>query len=159
MPYADLQRAPEYAERVSGSHLYVVIVNEDDPADVLVSGTSGLTPSENLESLPVEESGEDGPTEIVQGRFDGSLSIPGFWSPKFNDRAPTRQSFIGKRYTIMEMFGRNGPHGGTVLNVYVGCVINRVSAPFGARGLRTIDMGAMYITRYNGAEWAARTGS
>jgi hypothetical protein len=157
--YTEFQADPAYNSKFSGSHIGVQLVDDDDPALIILGAASGLNFNENFEALVVEETGEEGPNEIVQGRYDGAVSLSAFWTPKWNDTAPTRQSFIGKKYTILEVVAPNRPGEGTVLNAFRGCVLRSLSQAFGARGLVTFDLQFVYLTRYSGEEWAAQAGS
>lgn len=155
MSYAEFAATEAYASTYAGSAIQVLIVNEEDPTDQVIANTTGLQVSEDYESLPVEEAGEEGVNEIAQGRHSGSLSIPGFWRPTLNDQLPTRQSFLGKRYTIFERVAAGREGAGTILNAYVGCRINRNGQSFGARGLKSFDLAMLFTRRYSGEEWAA----
>jgi len=157
--YTEFMASTAYASKFSGSHIKVKIVDESDPSIEIIGAASGLNDSENFEALVVEETGEEGPNEIVQGRYDGAVSISAFWTPKWNDAAPTRQTFIGRKYTVLEVVGDNREGEGTVLNAYRGCVLRSLGQAMGARGLRTMDLQFVYLTRLSGEEWAAQAGS
>jgi len=86
------------------------------------------------------------------------MSIQGFWSAERNDKLPTRQSFIGKTYLVLEVIAEDRAGAGEVVNAYTGCVMNRLSSAHGARGPKTIDMTFLYERRYNGQEWADLNG-
>lgn len=154
--YEEYQATAEYNSKQAGSAIEIQIINEADFADIVIGAASGLNSSENMEALTVEEAGEDGANEIVQGRHDGSLSVTAFWTPRWNDSAPTRQTFIGRTFTIMERVGAKRVGEGAILNVYTGCTIRSVGHAVGARGLTTFDFSFVFKTRYNGKEWAAR---
>lgn len=154
MTYPEFQADPIYQEKFSGSHIDVQIVNETNFADIVIGAASGLNSSENFEALTVEEVGEDGANEIVQGRYDGSVSTPAFWTPRWNDTAPTRQNFIGKKYTIIERVGSKRVGEGVILNVYTGCVLRGINRQFSARGLVTFDFAFVFLRRYTGEEWS-----
>ncbi len=158
MDYSTFQTLEEYLEKHSGSALMVSIVNQQDPADLLVGMTSGLNPNENFETLPVEEAGNEGVDEIAQGRHDGSMSVPAFWTPQWNDRVPTRENFIGKTYMVIVSIGAKRPGEGTVVDVFLGCKLNNVSSPFSARGLRSFNLSFVFEDHKNGAQWAAGSG-
>lgn len=159
MAYADFVADEQYASKQSGSAIEVLIVNASDPSDVIIGATTGINSTDDFETIPVEEAGEDGVDEIVQGRHSGTLSIPAFWTPEWNDSLPTRQSFLGKEYVILERFGEDRPNPGTVINAYVGCKLSRVGTQQGARGAKTVDLAFAYERRYNGQEWATLTGA
>lgn len=159
MPYRDLQSSPEYVSKHAGSGIEVSIMNELNPSELVVGALSGNNSSEDFEAIPIEEVGNDGVDEIVQGRHSGSISCPGFWTPEWNDSLPTRQTFIGKRYTVMARIAEGRPQAGTVVNVWTGCTLTRLGQSHGARGALTIDMAFLFTNRYNGAEWAERAGT
>ncbi len=159
MTYAEFQALAAYNEKVAGSHIDVMIVDEADPTNVIVGAASGINNNENFEALTVEEVGESRANEIVQGRHDGSLSVSAFFTPAWNDSAPTAQSFIGKRYTILERIASERAGAGTVVNAYVGVTIRSLTSAMGARGLRSFDFSFVYLTRYSGEEWAALAGT
>lgn len=155
MPYADFQLTDQYTSRVPGASVEVLIINSRDPADVIIGKVTGANANEDFETLPVEEAGESGVEEIAQGRHTGSMTVPAFYSPKWNDSLPTRQTFLGREYTIIKRIAADFPNAGTVLEVYTGCRLNRIGTQQAARGLMTFDLSFLYKRRYNGAEWAA----
>ncbi len=159
MAYADFVADQEYASKQSGSALHVLILDEDDPTQTVIGATTGINATDDFEVIPVEEAGEDGVDETVQGRHSGNLTVPAFWTAEWNDKLPTRQSFIGKSYTIIEQFGEDRPNASTVVNAYTGCRISRVGASNGARGAKTLDLAFSYERRYNGQQWATLTGT
>jgi hypothetical protein len=157
--YADLVASEEYQSKHTGSALQVVIIDAASPGELVIGATTGSNCSEDFEVVPVEESGNDGVDEIAQGRHSGTLSVPGFWTPQWNDSLPSRQSFIGREFIVMEKIGINRPNAGTVVNVWEGAKISRYGQSNGARGAKTLDLAFSFTTRYNGAEWALKTGS
>ena len=159
MAYADFVADDEYQSKQSGSALHVLIIDEDDPTSTVIGATTGINATDDFETIPVEEAGEDGVDEIVQGRHSGNLTVPAFWTAQWNDTLPTRQNFIGKSYTIIERFGEDRPNAGTVVNAYTGCKLSRVGASNGARGAKTLDLAFAYERRYNGQQWATLTGT
>lgn len=159
MTYQEFVASAAYREKFSGSHIDVVIINEDDARDIVIGAASGLNSGENFEALAVEEVGEAGANEIVQGRHDGSISVPAFWTPAWNDSAPTRQNFIGRRFIILERVASERPGSGVVLNAYTGATLRSLNSAVGARGLRTFDLSFVFLTRYSGEEWAAKVAS
>lgn len=159
MAYADFVASQNYTSKQSGSAVLVVLVDEDDPTQTIVGATTGINATDDFETIPIEEAGEDGVDEIVQGRHSGNLTLPAFWTGQWNDKLPTRQNFIGKSYTILEKFGEDRPNTGTVINAFTGCKISRLGASNGARGAKTFDLAFAYERRYNGQQWATLTGT
>ena len=157
--YAEYQASDAYPSKTAGASVEVSIVDETRPQETLIGKTTGLTWNEAFEVLPVEEGGNDGVDEIVQGRHTVNCSVPAFFSPQFNDNMPTRQTFMGKKYTIIMRIAEPFPNAGRVLNVWTGAVLQDVSGQQGARGLMTVNMSFMAERRYNGTEWAALTGA
>ena len=158
MSYAAYRASDAYTSKVAGASVEILILNADDPSEVIIGRTTGMNSNEDFETLPVEEAGESGVNEIVDGRHTITGNLPAFYSPQWNDRLPTRQNFIAKRYTIMKRIGEDWPHAGTVLDVVTGCKLSRLGNQQGARGLITLDMAFTGERRYNGGEWEALTG-
>lgn len=156
--YASFVASTEYTSKQSGSALHVLILDETDPSQTVIGATTGINATDDFETIPVEEAGEDGVDEIVQGRHSGNLTIPAFWTGQWNDTLPTRENFIGKSYTIMEMFGEDRPNASVVVNVFTGCRLSRVGASNGARGAKTFDLAFAFERRYNGQQWADKSG-
>lgn len=154
MAYADFVAADAYRSKKSGSHVEVLIVDETDPAVAIIGAATGINWSDEFELIPVEEAGNDGVDEIVQGRHSGSGSINAFWTPEWNDNLQTRQAFIGRKYIIYEQLGVNRPFEGIILNAFVGAAISRVGSNHAARGAKMSDMGFSYERRYSGQEYA-----
>ena len=157
--YAEFAADEEYTSKQSGSAIEVLIINADDPSDVIIGATTGINSTDDFEVIPVEEAGEDGVDEIVQGRHSLQFTIPAFWTPEWGDNLPTRQNFIGKSYVVIERFGEDRPNAGVVINAFTGCKLSRVGQQQGARGAKTVDLAFACQRRYNGAEWAALTGA
>ena len=159
MPYNDFIATPEYPAKVSGAHIGVAIYDEALPAaPPILGGTTGINASDDLEGIPIEEAGNEGVDEIVQGRHTLQGSIQSFWSAERNDALPTRQSFIGKKYLILEIVADERVGAGEVVNAYTGCVITRVGNAHGARGPKTVDITFLAERRYNGLEYATLNG-
>lgn len=156
--YADFQADPAYPSRVSGAHVGVFIYEEGVVGLPIIGGTSGINCRDDFEAIPIEEAGNEGVDEVVQGRHSMSVSIQGFWSAERNDQLPTRQSFIGKRYVILEVMAEDRPGAANILNAYTGAVCSGLGQSHGARGAKTIDMTFTCERRYNGSEWAALNG-
>lgn len=159
MAYSDFVADQEYPSKQSGSALHVLIIDEDDPTVTVIGATTGINATDDFEVIPIEEAGEDGVDEIVQGRHSGNLTVPAFWTAEWNDSLPTRQTFIGKSYTIVEQFGEDRPNAGVIINAFTGCKLSRVGSSNGARGAKTFDLAFAYERRYNGQEWATLTGA
>lgn len=158
MGYQDLIDSPNYIARQAGAAVAVLLYEEVITAKPIVSGSSGINHSDDFEKIPIEEAGNDGVDEIVDGRHTGQASFQGFWSAERNDALPTRQDFIGKRYIILEVFGPTRPNAGQVINAYTGVAVSRLGGAHGARGPKTFDMTFLYERRYNGKEWATLNG-
>ncbi len=159
MAYADFVASDEYPSKPSGAEVAVLLYDESNVSDPIISGTTGISSNDDFESIPIEEAGNEGVDEIAQGRHTNSVTIQGFWSAERNDQLPTRQSFIGKKYVVMEVIADDRANAGTVLNVYTGCVCNRYAQNHGARGAKTLDLGFLSERRYSGQEWATLTGT
>lgn len=158
MSYSDFIDSESYLSKVSGSHIAVLLFKEDNPSDPVIGGATGINHTDDFETIPIEEAGNDGVDEIVQGRHTGSCTIQAFWAARRNDRLPTRQAFIGNVWLIIEVIAPGRPGAGNVVNAYTGCVNSRVGGAHGARGAKTTDLAFTYERRYNGKEWAALTG-
>ncbi len=159
MGYADFMADDAYPQKHAGASIEVLLVNENNPSDVTIGATTGINWSEDYEAIPIEEAGSEGTDEIVQGRHSISGSIPAFWTPEWGDKLPTRSSFIGKSYTVIERIGPDWPNAGTVVNAITGCRINRLGNSHNARGVKTVDLAFNGKTRYNGIEWAGLSGT
>ncbi len=158
MGYADFQKLDAYATKRSGSHVGIVLFDESDPNNPLIGAATGINATDDFETLPVEEAGEDGVNEIVQGRHTINITVNAFWSPQRNDKLPTRQNFIGREFTIMEVIAAQRASAGTPLNVYTGGKLSRNGTSHGARGLKTIDLAFQALRRFTGLEWATDNG-
>lgn len=157
--YTTFMASDEYATKISGSGVLAVIINALDPSDVIIGAVTGVNISEDFEIIPIEEGGNDGVDEIVQGRHTINVTLQAFWTPKWNDTMPTRQTFIGKEYVILEKVAPGRPQEGNVLNAVTGCKISRVGQAHGARGAKTFDIAFGAERRYSGSEWAALSGT
>lgn len=153
MSYAEFMGTDAYVAKYSGSAVGIVLVDNARPTEQMIGAASGINVSDEIEILPVEEAGERGTNEITQGRIASSGTINFFWTPEREDKLPTRKSFIGKEYTLFEVVGEGRPGAGTILRVFEGVKIGRVSSSHGARGHKTGDISFQYIQRYSGAEW------
>ncbi len=161
MGYAAFQADPKYASKEAGAFTAIAIENETDTADVIRGATTGLNTSQAFEVLEVEEAGNDGVDENVQGRMTVSGSFSLILSPRYGDWIPTRQDFIGRIYTLREYIAKpdDDTFVGTTTRAVTGCVIESVQTTTGARGLKTANMSFKAERLYTGAEWAAKTGA
>lgn len=159
MTYAEFQALAAYQSKHTGAAIQVVILDEEDPTVVVIGATTGINSGDDFEAVPVEEAGNEGVDEIAQGRHTVSGSIPAFWTPAWNDALPTRASFIGRTYTLIEKIAEGRDGAGVVVNAYTGCRITRVSGQMSARGGKMIDLAFTGEQRYSGAEWAVLTGA
>lgn len=158
MSYAEFVANQAYPSRVSGAHIGIFVYEEGIIASPIIGGTSGINASDDMEGIPIEEAGNEGVDEIVQGRHSGQMSMQAFWSAERNDKMPTRQSFIGKKYLILEVIAEDREGAGEVVNAYTGCVLTRLGNAHGARGPKTVDMTFLFERRYSGQEWATLNG-
>ncbi len=155
MGYADFQVTDDYVSKQSGSSVEVVLLDEADPGESIVSAVSSINWTDDFEVIPIEEAGQDGVDEQVQGRHSGSGTMQLFFSGIRNDRLPTRGTNIGTGYTVFERIGEDRANPGTVLNAFTGVKLSRVASSHGARGAKTMDLAFSYENRYNGVSWFA----
>ncbi len=158
MGYQDFVESQDYDSRVSGAHIAVLVYDETNLAKPVIGGTTGINGGDDFEGIPIEEAGNEGVDEIVQGRHTGQASMQAFWSAMRNDGLPTRQNFIGRKFVILEVIAEGRPGAGNVVNAYTGVNITHLGHAHGARGPKTVDMTYMYETRYSGKEWADLNG-
>ena len=159
MPYAEFAATEEYTSKIAGSAIGIRIYNDREPGAPIIGLATGINATDDFETIPIEEAGNDGVDEIVQGRHSGSATVQSFWTPQRNDALPSRQTFIGKSYTIQEVIAEGRPGAGEIVNVYTGCKLSRNGQAHGARGAKTIDLAFSYERRYTGVEWAAKAAS
>lgn len=158
MAYADFQAQDAYVSKHSGSGLEAVLLDETDPSQIIVGAVTSFNYTDDFEVIPVEEAGNDGVDEIVQGRHSGTGTIQHFWTPEWNDNLLSRDEFIGRKFTVLIRVASEREGAGAVQDAFTGVAISRVGASHGARGARTMDLAFSYETRYNGARWAAKSG-
>lgn len=159
MGYADFKTTDDYPTKKTGAQIEVLILDEADPSDVIIGATTGMSWNEDYENVPIEEAGNDGVDEIAQGRHTIGFTVPAFFTPEWNDSLPTRQTYKGKSYTVVEKIGPGWPGEGTVLNAIVGNRLNRIGSNTAARGAKTFDLAFTGKRRYNGDEWATLSGT
>ncbi len=75
MGYADFRGTDQYPSKASGASIEVLIVDESDPSLVIIGATTGINENEDFEVIPVEEAGNEGTDEIVQGRHTISFTV------------------------------------------------------------------------------------
>jgi hypothetical protein len=159
MPYTDFAASDAYVSKQSGSGLEVVLLDETDLDVVVVGAVSNYNFTDDFEVIPIEEAGNEGVDEIVQGRHSGNGTIQNFFTGQWNDALLTRQNFIGRGFTVQVRIASERSGAGTVVDCFTGVKISRVGASHGARGARTMDLAFSYETRYNGQEWADIAGT
>lgn len=161
--YSEFRVSSEYKSKHTGSAIKVVILLESDATRTIIGAVTGLQYNDALEAVGIEEAGNDGIDEIIQGRHSGNLSVSAFWTPEWNDTLPTRQTFLGSAggpYTVLEMGSDDRANmADVVVNAFIGCRIDSLGANLGARGPKTMDIRMLCTRRYSGAEWAALTGA
>jgi hypothetical protein len=156
--YTAFMLEESYPRKRTGAQLVVSIMNAANPAERAVSATTGLNRNESFEVVAVEEVGNDGVDEQVQGRHSGSFSCSAYFSAEQNDKLPTRQDFKGKEYLVLVQIAEGWPGAGNVLDAYVGCVLSEEGSQMAPRGAATVNLSFSYTRRYNGKEWAALGG-
>jgi len=159
MAYADFQDTAGYKSNHAGAGIRIVLQREDNPFETYI-GFSGMTARETYEQLPVEEAGEEGVNEIVDGRHTINVSLNGFYSPEKSDTVlPSRKSFIGKRWVIFKKIGTDRPNEGQILEVVTGFRMADLDMPHGPRGNIVFTMSGPAERRWRGEEWALATGT
>lgn len=160
MGYADFQASDKYTTPDAGAFTGIEIANETDTADNIRGHTTGLNVNQSFEALEVEEAGNDGVDEIVQGRHTVNFSFSMILSPQLQDWLPTRQDFIGRKYSVLEYIAKpdDDDYVGTVTKAVTGAVIESIQITSGARGLKTANVSGKASRLYSGAEWADLTG-
>jgi hypothetical protein len=159
MSYADFQALPEFREKQSGAGVEILIFDAANPGAPIIGAASSLNVTQEFAVTAVEEAGNDGVDEFVQDRHTGRAEVSAFFTPAWSESVPTRQSFIGKSYTVIERVAPGRAGAGTVLSVLTKCRITGVSDGHGARGAMTTNLSLVFSRKYNGAEWAAAAGS
>jgi len=157
--YADLIADATYSTKKPGAALVVLLINSEDPADVIIGALSGTNYDDQFSTNPVEELGDDGVNEFTQGRHRGTGSLSSFWTAEWNDKVPTRQSFIGKTYALLIQIAPGRAQAGTVVDAFTGVLINRVGSSLSPRGNRMFELGIDYANRYSGKEWSELAGT
>lgn len=162
--YATLLGSDQYDSKIAGSAVGVVLVNALDPSDIVVGAATSFTASQQYEQVPVEEAGNDGVDEFVDGRHAGTFNLSAFYTPQWADKVPTRQQFIDREYVILKTIAPNRTKGGSdiagaVLDAYVGCKINAVASQHGARGAMMLDISGVFTRQYSPAEWSQLAGA
>jgi hypothetical protein len=159
MSYSDFQALPEFREKQSGAGVEILIFDAADPGAPIIGAASSMNLTQEFAVTPVEEAGNDGVDEFVQDRHTGRADISAFFTPAWAESIPTRQSFIGKSYTVIERIAPGRAGAGTPLRVLTKARITGVSDSHGARGAMTTNLSMVFSRAYNGAEWAALAGS
>ena len=101
MSYSDFQALPEFREKQSGAGVEILIFDAADPGAPIIGAASSMNLTQEFAVTPVEEAGNDGVDEFVQDRHTGRADISAFFTPAWAESIPTRQSFIGKSYTVI----------------------------------------------------------
>lgn len=163
--YATFQAGAYYTKRTAGAAIEIGMVRIDNPTEAGVSGfSSGHSPANNFEQIPIEEGGDAKVAEIVTGRYDCGGSINGFFTPERGDVLPSGQSYLtptgAMEWNIFSRIGQRFPGAGVVLGVSRGAKINRVTpGSHGSRGPLTLDVGYLAEQRLTGLEWAQMSGT
>ncbi len=141
---ADLQK-----DRViTGSARTIIILDEQDQR-VLGRG-SNFSWKEEYELYPVDEYGINGINEIAQGRMKaGTGTIATYYIYNQQNTLPSRQSFLHKTYTILEVSTEDDS---LVLNMFKGVRFSSLGGEAGATDLYKVNAEVMYTDRLNPAE-------
>ncbi len=158
MSYSDFQALPEFREKQSGAGVEILIFDAVNPGAPIIGAASSINITQEFAVTPVEEAGNDGVDEFVQDRHTGRADVSAFYTPAWAESVPTRQSFLGKSYTIIERIAVGRAGAGTVLRVMTKARITSVGDSHGARGAMTTNLSFVYSRLYTGAEWAALGG-
>lgn len=158
MTYSELVNSEEYPRKHAGAGLEVLIIDEDDPTNIIIGATTGLNMSTDLEVIDIEEAGNEIVDELVQGRATVAGTVQHFWTPEWGDRLPDTQDFLGKSYLVIVRIAPNFPNAGQVVDACTGGRLTRIGKAHGARGARTSDLAFKFMRHFKGSSWAARTG-
>ena len=156
--YQDLVASPTYNSKVSGAAVGILFKPADDPATQVFGAVTDFNFQEGFGQNPVEEVGNDGVDEFVEDRHTGSGSASLFFTAKRSDELPSRQSFIGREFTVIRRMAPNRAQAGAVIDAFVGLKITNVSGGQAARGSMSMQISFVYTRRYTGEQWAALSG-
>ena len=159
MAYSDFQGIDAYDSKHAGAAVEIQLLDDDDPTTPIIGAATNHSIDNRFENVAIEEAGNEGVDEHAQGRHDVRGSISAFWTPRWNDTLPTRTSFVGKTYTILEVIASDRQGAGNVVNALIGCRIESFSQSHGARGAKTVNLSYVATHHYNGAEWGAFGGA
>ncbi len=165
MAYDQFANTEAYASSHAGAALDILIYEEERPSRPIIGGATGLNVRNEFESILIEEVGNEGPSEIVQGRNTVQLNLQAFWTPQRGDNLPTRINFLGKTHTIYVAIAPERapvvarPGAGETTDTFTGGKIANRGDAFGARGPRTLDLAFNCMFHYTGLQWFELAGS
>lgn len=166
--YSDLIQTSNYDSVLAGAIIGVRFILVDDPKIVFTggvtgkterSGVSGFTVNQQIEQNVVETVGHRLPEEIVPGRYAGTASVNGFYSPRKGDTfVPASSTFVGLQWHAYRFY-TEGPFRGVPIDAVFYWSIANATVTQGARGLMTFEMSGPFVERLTGKEAAQRLGA
>ena len=160
LKYSKMMATKHYDSVSAGAVVGVKFILVSDPTVFFIGkgGVSGFTISEDIEALPVESVGTRKADEIVSGRFSGTASLNGFFSPRKGDTFVPATSTFTKLQWHAYRYHTEGETAGVPFDAVMYWTISRATIPQGARGLVTFDMSGPFVERLTGEEAAKRFG-
>jgi hypothetical protein len=164
MGYTAFKADAAYTSKTAAAFIALALINENDSTDRLAGAFTGGNVGDPFEVIPIEEGGNDGIDEYVQGRNGPvNVSVTMQLAPKYVDWLQSRNNYLGKRFTLLAyMEDRNKPDmewTGTVLWAVTGVVVSSIDINHGARGAVNCTVTGQGETKYTGDQWATKTGA
>jgi len=154
-----MEATPRYRQVAAGAVVGVKFILVDDPKVFYVGGISGFTTNQDIEALPVETVGTRLAEEHVVGRYAGTVSTNGFFTPEKGDAFVPASSTFDRLKWHAYRFKTVGVDAGVPFDAILDWVVSRATIQQGARGLLTFDMSGPFRERLTGKEAAQRFGT
>lgn len=158
-PYAaDVEsNARVYDGKRAGS-TFLVQIRDVATKALVADGVTQWSADDAFEVLQVEETGEDGINETVDGRHNGQGSFSGNFTAHRQDLLPSRSDNV-REFTITVKPRPDQADAGIPQIVLVGVHFTSINVQGAARGLVTLTGAFTYQRKYTGVKFAVQSGT
>lgn len=138
--------------------IVLITLTDNATGKVVMSGVTQTSADDQLEVVQIEESGESGVNESVNGRHNGSGSMSGNFSIKRHNLLPSRED-NNRFFTLVAKPRTDQPDAGYPLWVLTDLCFTAIQVGSGSRGPVTVSGSFTYQRKWTGLQWAKKSGT
>lgn len=158
LSYSEYKNTVDYITSKTGADFTVEISLDGDPSFEPIARGMGLTLGDTFDRVAIPEWGKNGIDEHADGQMSGAGSLQFFMTGKLNDKLDTRETFAGRKYTIIQRKSDERTHKGQVYNCLLGVKLTANNIDQGPTGFVGQNVSFVYTEKLNGQQFADRFG-